>query len=131
MEIYDYRTDEPLELDMQFDQLSNTERQQLNEAMKQIREETKQAAAKQSRQWFNDGILPVLKKFAETGNSILEIDEARDGSIVATFRNHTGYNLLDTKKRTRMILGLAAYADIRIENEDVILELVFVCDGLD
>ena len=125
MNTYDYRPTGYLELDTNFDSLNNEERQQLNEAMKQIQEQYRQESVKRAREWVDAAVIPILMSFASETESLLNLEELEDQTIVAEIRNGYGYTLTDANRQFKSILGLADHIDIMRRDEDIILTLVF------
>ena len=68
--VFDYRAQEQMEIDVQFDQLDTEQKRRLNEALEQIQQETAQAAAERAVRWAYETTVPVLQKFAEKGSSL-------------------------------------------------------------
>ena len=129
MTTYDYRNHGYLELDYQYDELSNEERRRLNEAIKEIRQQTQQEAEEQARKWLYEAVVPILKNYAEASEFMLLIED-KGGAVIASLVNDVGFNMLDTKKRLKMVLGLADHAEIRRDEEGVRMELTYSWDGM-
>lgn len=127
MEIYDYREDGPLGLDIKFEELSNDERKQLNEALEQIRQETARTAAEHSQMWFKGAVIPVLKDFAELTESVMTVKEM-DGSIYEiVLKNPYGYDITEDSRNMRAMMGLAVHIGIDMKDDEVILALTYDC----
>ena len=129
MTTYDYRNHGYLELDYQYDELSNEERRRLNEAMKEIRQQTQQEAEEQARKWLYEAVVPILKNYAEASEFMLLIED-KGGAVIASLVNDVGFNMLDTKKRLKMVLGLADHAEIMRDEKGVRMELTYSWDGM-
>lgn len=86
MTTYDYRNHGYLELDYQYDELSNEERRRLNEAMKEIRQQTQQEAEEQARKWLYEAVVPILKNYAEASESMLLIED-KGSAVIASLVN--------------------------------------------
>ena len=129
MTTYDYRNHGYLELDYQYDELSNEERRRLNEAIKEIRQQTQQEAEEQARKWLYEAVVPILKNYAEASESMLLIED-KGSAVIASLVNDVGFNMLDTKKRLKMVLGLADHAEIMRDEKGVRMELTYSWDGM-
>lgn len=127
MNTYDRLSQNCLELDKEIDTLTKSERQQLTEAMKQIRLETARMAIKHSQMWFKEAILPVLQHYAEVSESVLELREMTGNIIEAAFRNQIGYDIPEDSLCMKMVMGLAVHTEIGIIDNEVMLTLTFDC----
>ena len=58
--VFDYRAQEQMEIDVQFDQLDTEQKRRLNKALEQIQQETAQAAAERAVRWGYETAVPIL-----------------------------------------------------------------------
>lgn len=134
MERYDFQQAGDCELDFEGDSLTPRQRQKLNGAMLKIKEESKEQAIENSKNWFNVAIIPVLKDFAETCGAILEIEETEGNVIVATLKTKYSLDITESCKSMRMVLALAQHIAIDLNNDDGVamasLVLIFDCSDI-
>lgn len=130
MATYDYRSGRDPELDGQFDTLSSEERKRLNKAVQQIRQESQQQAAERSLKWFYAAVVPVLKDFASTTESVLELREMAGNIVEAGLRNQVGYDITDAARCMKTVLMLAVHTEIGVKDNEVLLTLTFDCNEM-
>lgn len=130
MATYDYRSGWDPELDGQLDTLSSEERKRLDKAVQQIRQESQQQAAERSLKWFYTAIVPVLKDFASTTESVLELREMAGNIVEAGLRNRIGYDITKNARCMKMVMGLAVHMEIGVKGEEVLLTLTFDCNEM-
>ena len=130
MATYDYRSGWDPELDGQFDTLSSEERKRLNKAVQQIRQESQQQAAERSLKWFYAAVVPVLKDFASTTESVLELREMAGNIVEAGLRNQVGYDITDAARCMKTVLMLAVHTEIGVKDNEVLLTLTFDCNEM-
>ena len=130
MATYDYRSGWDPELDGQLDTLSSEERKRLDKAVQQIRQESQQQAAERSLKWFYTPIVPVLKDFASTTESVLELREMAGNIVEAGLRNRIGYDITKNARCMKTVMGLAVHMEIGVKGEEVLLTLTFDCNEM-
>ena len=130
MATYDYRSGWDPEFDGQFDTLSSEERKRLNKAVRQIRQESQQQAAERSLKWFYASVVPVLKDFASTTESVLELREMMGNIVEAGLRNQVGYDITDAARCMKTVLMLAVHTEIGVKDNEVLLTLTFDCNEM-
>lgn len=123
--VFDYRGQGQLEIDAEFDRLTTEQKRRLNEAMKQIRQETRQAAAERAVNWIYETAVPVLQRYAE-GSSLLLTVEVQEGNLViAELRNDKGLYLRGEDVALKSVLALAAFAEVSVKDKEIVLSLTF------
>ena len=130
MATYDYRSGWDPELDGQLDTLSSEERKRLDKAVQQIRQESQQQAAERSLKWFYAAVVPVLKDFASTTESVLELREMAGNIVEAGLRNQVGYDITDTARCMKTVMMLAVHTEIGAKDNEVLLTLTFDCNEM-
>ena len=130
MATYDYRSGWDPELDGQLDTLSSEERKRLDKALRQIRQESQQQAAERSLKWFYAAVVPVLKDFASTTESVLELREMAGNIVEAGLRNQVGYDITDTARCMKTVMMLAVHTEIGAKDNEVLLTLTFDCNEM-
>ena len=103
--VFDYRTQEQLGINTGLDKLNPEQIQQLGEALRQIRQESQQQAAERSLKWFYAAVVPVLKDFASTTESVLELREMAGNIVEAGLRNRIGYDITKNARCMKMVMG--------------------------
>ena len=130
MATYHYTSGWDPELDGQLDTLSSEERKRLDKAVQQIRQESQQQAAERSLKWFYTAIVPVLKDFASTTESVLELWEMAGNIVEAGLRNRIGYDITKNARCMKTVMGLAVHMEIGVKGEEVLLTLTFDCNEM-
>ena len=130
-QIFDYRTEELLEIDTEFDRLDPEQKRWLNDAMKQIKQETRQKAEERSVNWIKDMVMPVLKAYARRNCSRLEIEMQDDSLMIAELKNIYGFDLLDSNQAMKAVLGLAGHIEVKAEQDQIVLSMVFDCSKME
>ena len=128
--VFDYRTQEQLGISTELDKLNPEQMQQLGEALRQIRQESQQQAAERSLKWFYAAVVPVLKDFASTTESVLELREMAGNIVEAGLRNRIGYDITKNARCMKMVMGLAVHMEIGVKGEEVLLTLTFDCNEM-
>lgn len=124
-QIFDYRTEERLEIDTQFSALNSEQKRRLNEAMKQIQQETAQAAAERAVNWIYETAVPVLKRIAERSGSLLTVEAQENNLLIMELKNDKGLYLLGEDAALKSVLNLAAYVELSVEEGEAVLSLTF------
>ena len=130
-QIFDFRTEEPLEIDTEFDRLDPEQKRRLNEAMKQIQQETRRQAEECSANWLKDMVMPVLKAYARRNSSLLEIEMQDDNLVIAELKNIYGFDLLESSRAMKAVLGLAGHIEVKAEQDQIVLSLIFDCSKME
>ena len=128
--VFDYRTQEQLGINTGLDKLNPEQIQQLGEALRQIRQESQQQAAERSLKWFYAAIVPVLKDFASTTESVLELREMAGNIVEAGLRNQVGYDITDAARCMKTVMMLAVHTEIGAKDNEVLLTLTFDCNEM-
>lgn len=129
MKVYDYRVSEGTIMEMELDKLNPAERKQLDEALKQIRQENANERLKRHMLWFDNTVVPILKDFAELSSSELVVDKKADTLAIATFRNPYGFDIMESDRWWRMALAAAGHIGIDTEDGETVLTLTFDCEA--
>lgn len=124
---FDYRPLECLEIDTEFDKLNLEQRKRLDEALKQIKEETEQIVAEYAKEWIYATILPILKNYAEENRSLLAVRSKGNNLIMAELRCAAGFHIAEKHFALKTIFGLARHIEICTHDEEVALLLTFDC----
>lgn len=124
-QIFDYRTEERLEIDTQFSALNLEQKRRLNEAMKQIQQETAQEAAERAVNWIYEAAVPVLKKIAERGGSLMTVERQEGNLLIVELRNDKGLYFLGEDVALKSVLNLAAYVELNVQESEAVLSLTF------
>lgn len=127
MEQYDYSSDTDLVGDVmkEVDRLTNKEILALHEAMQGIKERSETEAVEKHKEWFDNSILPSLKRFAELTYSILEIERDREDVIQATLRNSSCIEFSLDCSYLFVAIGSAADICVDVEDGDPVLVLTY------
>lgn len=122
--VYDYRikAEELNRIAIDFDNLSGKQQLEVAEAIKNIKQEKEQEA----KICFNSAILPILKDFAELTSSLLTIEENnKNQTVIATLKNSCSLDITENCRCMRGLLIIANYINITVEDEGIILSLIF------
>lgn len=122
--VYDYRikAEELSRISINFDNLSGKQQLKVAEAIKNIKQEKEQEA----RIYFNNVILPILKDFAELTSSLLMIEENnKNQTVTAILKNSCSLDITENCRYMRGLLVIANYINIAVEDEEIILSLIF------
>lgn len=123
--VFDYRAQEQLEIDVQFDKLDTEQRRRLNEALEQIQQETAQAAAERAVNWIYEMALPILQRYAEGSSSLLTVEVQEGNLVIAELRNDKGLYLRGEDAVLKSVLALAAFAEVSVKDNEIVLSLTF------
>ncbi len=91
MDTYDYSNNSISELAGVMDKLTRKEVKQVLAAVETIKLQQAEDNRKTRNAWFDAGILPVLKEFAEMSGSVLIVEREQE-VIAATFKNGIGFD---------------------------------------
>lgn len=76
--------------------------------------------------FFCQSVLPILQDYAEMTSSLLIMDESDKGrQITATLKNSMGFDITESCKTIRGLLAMTENISISVENDDVVLTLIF------
>lgn len=123
--VFDYRAQEQMEIDVQFDQLDTEQKRRLNEALEQIQQETAQAAAERAVRWAYETTVPVLQKFAEKGSSLMTVEIQEGNLLTVELRNNWNFHILGEDAALKSVLSLAVFAEVSAQDGEVVLSLTF------
>ena len=123
--VFDYRAQEQMEIDVQFDQLDTEQKRRLNEALEQIQQETAQAAAERAVRWAYETAVPVLRKFAEKGSSLMTVEMQEGNLLMVELRNGWSFHMLGEDTALKSVLALAAFTEVSAQDGEVVLSLTF------
>lgn len=123
--VFDYRIPEQLEIDAEFGRLTTEQRERLNEAMKQIQQETAQEAAERALNWIYETAVPVLKRIAERSGSLLTVEAQENNLLIMELKNDKGLYLLGEDAALKSVLNLAAYVELSVRECEAVLSLTF------
>ena len=122
--VYDYRVkaDELTKISMEFDNLSGREQLKVAEAIKNMKQEQEQDA----KVYFDNAILPVLQDFANLTSSLLLTEENNEKqTITATLKNSCSLDITESCRCMRGIFVIASYINMAVEDEGIVLSLLF------
>ena len=123
--VFDYRAQEQMEIDVQFDQLDTEQKRRLNKALEQIQQETAQAAAERAVRWVYETAVPILRRYAEGSGSLLTVEVQEGNLVIAELRNDKGLYLRGEDVALKSVLALAAFAEVSTQDGEVVLSLTF------
>lgn len=123
--VFDYRAQEQMEIDVQFDQLDTEQKRRLNEALEQIQQETAQAAAERAVRWAYETTVPVLRKYAEKGSSLMTVEIQEGNLLTVELRNNWNFHILGEDAALKSVLSLAVFAEVSAQDGEVVLSLTF------
>lgn len=123
--VFNYREQEQLELDVQFDKLDAEQKRRLNKALEQIQQETAQAAAERAVRWAYETTVPVLQKFAEKGSSLMTVEIQEGNLLTVELRNNWNFHILGEDAALKSVLSLAVFAEVSAQDGEVVLSLTF------
>lgn len=123
--VFDYRAQEQMEIDVQFDQLDTEQKRRLNEALEQIQQETAQAAAERAVRWAYETTVPVLQKFAEKGSSLMTVEIQEGNLLTVELRNNWNFHILGEDAALKSVLSLVVFAEVSAQDGEVVLSLTF------
>lgn len=123
--VFNYREQEQLELDVQFDKLDAEQKRRLNKALEQIQQETAQAAAERAVRWVYETAVPILGRYAEGSGSLLTVEVQEGNLVIAELRNDKGLYLRGEDVALKSVLALAAFAEVSTQDGEVVLSLMF------
>lgn len=123
--VFDYRAQEQMELDVQFDKLDAEQKRRLNKALEQIQQETAQAAAERAVRWVYETAVPVLQKFAEKGSSLMTVEIQEGNLLTVELRNNWNFHILGEDAALKSVLSLAVFAEVSAQDGEVVLSLTF------
>ena len=123
--VFDYRAQEQMEIDVQFDQLDIEQKRRLNKALEQIQQETAQAAAERAVRWGYETAVPILRRYAEGSGSLLTVEVQEGNLVIAELRNDKGLYLRGEDVALKSVLALAAFAEVSTQDGEVVLSLTF------
>ena len=124
MKEYDYRVkaEELSEISMEFDNLSGKQQLEVAKAINNIKQEQEQEA----KAYFDNAILPVLQDFAELTSSLLVIEESnRSSTVTAILKNSCSLDITESCRCMRGIFVIASYINMAVEDEGIVLSLLF------
>ncbi|WP_270269298.1 hypothetical protein [Enterocloster clostridioformis] len=127
MEQYDFTSDINLvgEAMKEMERLTNKEILALHEAMQEIKEQSETETVEKHMEWFDNAILPSLKRFAELTSSILEIERDRKDVIQATLRNSSCIEFSMDCSYLFVAIGSATDICVDVEDGDPVLVLTY------
>lgn len=107
--------------------LSKEESLSVMAALTEMKENEKAIAAEDFKSWFDSTFLPILKDFAFTTMSLLEVDQDAMGDITATLTSRYGFDISVTQKRMHLVVSAADHITVsRCSNsDDVKFALIF------
>ena len=123
--VFDYRAQEQMEIDVQFDQLDTEQKRRLNEDLEQIQQETAQAAAERAVRWAYETTVPVLQKFAEKGSSLMTVEIQEGNLLTVELRNNWNFHILGEDAALKSVLSLVVFAEVSAQDGEVVLSLTF------
>lgn len=129
IERYDY-TDHDNTADnvlYEVDKMDNRQRRKLHEAIKKIKEEMDAETATRHMEWFDKTVLPILQEFAEQTSSTLDVLRDKKEIIQATLRNSCGIGFSYNCRCLYMVIIMASYVAVDVEDNDPVLILTYDC----
>jgi len=126
-ERYDFTVNEEIagSVPEELDRLTNKQILAVHGAIQTIKQESVDEAITRHMEWFENGILPVLKQFAEQTASILDVEREQKGLIQAALRNSCGLEISGNSLCLLMAIMAAAYINIDVEDGDPVLILTY------
>lgn len=107
--------------------LSKEESLSVLATLTEMKENEKSVAAEDFKSWFDSAFLPILKDFAFTTMSLLEVDQDAMGDITATLTSRYGFDISVTQKRMHLVLSAADHITVSkcSGSDDVKVTLIF------
>ena len=111
-ERYDFTVNEEIagSVPEELDRLTNKQILAVHGAIQAIKQDSVDEAITRHMEWFNNGILPVLKQFAEQTASILDVEREQKGLIQAALRNPCGLEI--SSDSLCLIMAIMAAVDL-------------------
>lgn len=126
-QIYDFRSDTDMaeEIAVELESMNPKELNRLKTEMHRVLAESRKEQEKESGNWFNQAVVPVLKDFVEQSEACLDLSEDGDLEVTAVIRNRGGVDINEKDHRMKMLLLLANHISIERCDEDLLLVLAF------
>ncbi len=126
-QIYDFRNDTDMaeEIAVELESMNPKELNRLKTEMHRVLAESRKEQEKESGNWFNQAVVPVLKDFVEQSEACLDLSEDGDLEVTAVIRNRGGVDINEKDHRMKMLLLLANHISIERCDEDLLLVLAF------
>ena len=129
---YDFRNNADIaeEIAVELESMQPRELELLKREMDRILEESAQERTKESGNWFEQAIIPILKDFVERSEACLDLAKDGDKEITATIRKRGGFDIMEEDYRMRMLMLLAAHISIEKCENDLVVVLAFDMEHL-
>lgn len=126
---FDFTTQEDVagEIAGQIESLSQSQLKLLKKQIECFAKDTRKEKERESRRWFENAVVPILKDYAERAEACMEITNEDERVISATFRNKSGYELAESDRHMRTLVGLSNHISIEKDEDAIILVLAFDC----
>ena len=126
-QIYDFRNDTDMaeEIAVELESMNPKELNRLKTEMHRVLAESRKEQEKESGNWFNQAVVPVLKDFVEQSEACLDLSEDGDLEVTAVIRNRGGVDINEKDHSMKMLLLLANHISIERCDEDLLLVLAF------
>ena len=126
-QIYDFRNDTDMaeEIAVELESMNPKELNRLKTEMHRVLAESRKEQEKESGNWFNQAVVPVLKDFVEQSEACLDLSEDGVLEVTAVIRNRGGVDINEKDHRMKMLLLLANHISIERCDEDLLLVLAF------
>lgn len=112
------------ELSSLIEELSRSEKEQVLEAVKDIKKESQQIVLDEWENVIETTILPALKRYAEATFSVLETDFQKSSFFIATFKNDRGFDICNNTAM-KYLLAMADNIEINTNDDWITLSLIF------
>lgn len=129
VESFDYRGNEAVadNVLVEVEQLDDTQRVALHKELQRIKQESKAEKTANSIEQFDSIILPILKQFASSTCSLLEVERDDIGIITACFHSTRVLEITPDYKCLYLALLMAAQICVDEEQGQVVLALTYDC----
>lgn len=124
---FDFTTQEDVagEIAGQIESLSQSQLKLLKKQIECFAKDTRKEKERESRRWFENAVVPILKDYAERAEACMELAENGDHEITATIRSNGEFDITADDYRIKMLLPLAGHIAIEKCEDELIIVLAF------
>lgn len=115
-------------LSQEVEHLSVKEMLMVQKIMKEVKGQYTDEVITFRRAWFENGILPILKDYAEKMCATLEIRENVENLFEATFQSQYGFEMETDSKWLVLIMAGATHITIESGENGIVLFMAFDCN---
>lgn len=124
---FDFTTENDIaeEIAEQIESLSQTQLKLLKKQVECFKKDSKKEQERESKRWFENAVVPVLKAYTERSEACLEIEENGEKEITAAIRSHNEFDITMNDCRMKMLLLLAGHISIEKDEDGLLIVLAF------